>query len=70
MSYDIELNSDQKIDLMKRALEQIKDAPLLADERDRICADVLYLVEFGTYKAETSPYTQPMLQAALWGTNK
>lgn len=48
----VEFTKDQKIEIMKSALEHIKDAPLLQEEKDEIAREALMFVDWGTYQVE------------------
>jgi hypothetical protein len=55
MSYDVKLSEGQKIEVMKAALESIKDAPLTPDEINVCCRDALRIVNDALYDIEKNP---------------
>lgn len=44
-----ELSERQKLKVATMALERIKDAPLLEDEKEKTISDALQLINWGTY---------------------
>jgi hypothetical protein len=44
-----ELSERQKLKVATMALERIKDAPLLENEKEKTISDALHLINWGTY---------------------